>query len=145
MSSKATILSAILAASEGDTVLVAPGTYTGLANKNISFGGKNLTLKSTGGPEQTLIDCEGSGRGVYIHQGETNNAVIVGFSITGGNISVKSSEDGCIYGGTLVNCRIYGNHTQAEWSSSKIGGGVCRATLIDCQIYDNHVTINSGL
>jgi hypothetical protein len=30
----------------GDTVLVAPGSYTGAGNKSLNFQGKNLTLAS---------------------------------------------------------------------------------------------------
>ena len=47
-----TIQSAINASANGDTVLVAPGTYA----ENINFSGKAITVTSEGGPEVTLID-----------------------------------------------------------------------------------------
>ena len=42
----------INAASDGDTVLVLPGTYI----ENINFLGKAITLMSSDGPEVTTID-----------------------------------------------------------------------------------------
>jgi len=85
-----TIQAGIDAALESDTVLVAPGTYTGDGNRDIDFGGKNLILVSENGPEVTIIDCEGSvdeevtHRGFVFTNGETSSSVVSGFTITHG-------------------------------------------------------------
>ena len=55
-----TIQAGIDAAADGDTVLVADGTYTGDGNRDIDFGGKSIVLKSENGPVLTVIDCEGN-------------------------------------------------------------------------------------
>src|SRR5438105_2915338 len=47
-----TIQAAIAAAQNGDTVLVAPGTY----GENINFQGKLITVRSEAGPDLTIID-----------------------------------------------------------------------------------------
>src|SRR5882757_8077823 len=47
-----TIQAAIDTAIDGDTVLVAPGTYV----ENIDFRGKAITVTSSGGPATTTID-----------------------------------------------------------------------------------------
>ena len=57
MLSFATIQELIDAASDGDIILVEPGTYV----ENINFNGKNVTLRSSGGPEITIIDGNQNG------------------------------------------------------------------------------------
>ncbi|MCP4679609.1 MAG: hypothetical protein GY854_29775, partial [Deltaproteobacteria bacterium] len=65
-----TIQEGINAAATGDTVLIADGTYTGEGNRDISFGGKAITVTSVNGAESTIIDCEYSGRGFIFDNGE---------------------------------------------------------------------------
>jgi hypothetical protein len=79
-----TIQEGIDAAVNADTVLVADGIYTGEGNKNLDFGGKAITVQSENGPEKTIIDCEGTGRGYYFHSGEHSSSVIRGFTIKNG-------------------------------------------------------------
>lgn len=87
-----TIQAAINAAVNGDTVLVAPGTYL----ENINFRGKNIVVTSTffltNDPSiisSTIIDGSNpsqpdSGSCVIICRGEDSTAVLQGFSITRG-------------------------------------------------------------
>ncbi len=78
---------ALSAASSGDTVLVAPGTYTGSANRDLDFGGQNIVLMTASGRDSVVIDCQGLGRGFYLHSGEGAGAVIDGFVVTNGYAS----------------------------------------------------------
>ncbi len=126
----ATIQAAVSAASNGDTVLIADGTYTGPGNVDIDFGGKNITVTSQHGAASTIIDCGGSAstnhRGFYLHSGETS-AVISGLTIQhgyeGNNINssgVVSTGGGLYISGSRVsvqNCVIKNN------TASGYGGG----------------------
>lgn len=75
-----TIQSGINAANNGDTVLVAPGTYI----ENINFNGKAITVTSSGGPSVTVIDGNANGPVVTFATGETTTSVLLGFTIQNG-------------------------------------------------------------
>lgn len=76
----ATIQAAIDAAADGDTVLVAPGTYV----ERIDFGGKAITVEGAEGPDVTTIDGNEKGPVVTFENGEDWNSVLRGFTITNG-------------------------------------------------------------
>ncbi len=78
---QATIQAAINAASDGDTVLVAPGTYY----ENINFMGKAITVTSSGGPDVTRLDGGATATVVIFNSGEGRGSVLNGFTITNGN------------------------------------------------------------
>ncbi len=93
---KPTIQAGINAASNGDTVLVAPGTYY----ENIRFYGKAIVVTSSGGPGVTTIDggSKGGLATVVFADGETNNSVISNFTIRGGgDAAFSGTSDGGIY------------------------------------------------
>jgi hypothetical protein len=83
---------AIDAASEGDTVLVMAGTYTGTGNVDLDFGGTNITLQSEG-QFQAIIDCEDADntRAFSFHSGEDSTSVVRWFRIENGSVN---ADDG---------------------------------------------------
>ena len=109
-----TIQEMINTAEEGDTVLVAQGTYTGEGNRDLDFYGKNIVLLSADGPEYTIIDCEYSGRGFYLSSGESMYAVISGFTIRN---SIYADKGGCVYiknsSPSIENCFIIDGTSQS--------------------------------
>ena len=65
-----TIQGGIGAASDGDTVLVADGIYTGWGNRDIDLMGKAITVRSENGPENCIIDCELSELRAFVVQSD---------------------------------------------------------------------------
>ncbi len=78
-----TVQAAVNAVPNGGTVLVSPGIYAGTGNYDIQFG-KNITLQGVSGPNSTIIECGGLGRGFLINQGESQALHIDGFTIRNG-------------------------------------------------------------
>jgi parallel beta-helix repeat protein len=87
---QSTIQAAINAAKNGDTVLVAPGTYF----ENINFGGKAITVKSSGGNKVTIIDGGHANSVVTFDTGEGRKSVLHGFTIQNGDGGASSSYEG---------------------------------------------------
>ena len=157
-----TIQGGLDAAAEGDTVLVAAGTYTGLGNRDLDFGGFDRVLMSEEGADATVIDCESASGGLYFDDRESPAAVVSGFTITRGwgdggiyciyssptimNCSIVANQDFGIYSfdafPTVLNCTISGNY------SPNNGGGVsCNrspATLENCEIVLNAANSRGG-
>jgi len=102
---QSTISAAIAVANNGDTVLVAPGTY----KENIALMGKSITVTSTGGAAVTIIDGQQMGTVVTFNQGEGRGTVLSGFTIQNG----LASDGGGIYLGatspTITNNIIQNN------------------------------------
>jgi len=80
-----TIQAGIDAAQDGDTVLVADGTYQGVGNYDLDFLGKAITVRSANGPNRCVIDCEELGLGFYFRTDEGPDAVVQGFTIAAGH------------------------------------------------------------
>jgi parallel beta-helix repeat protein len=147
------IQSAMDAATNGDTILVAPGTYTGVRNRNIDFKGKNIVLLSQSGPESTILDCEDLGDGILLRQGETSSAVIQGFTIRRASQAVTCIESSprimdCIITDNTSGIALSGSSAQirnctVSRSSSSMGGSAVYigegsiATVENCIIERN--------
>jgi len=144
------IQAAIDDANDGDTVLVADGTYTGDGNRDIDFHGKAITVRSENGPKNCIIDCNGTEaephRGFYFHSGEGPDSVLSGLTVTKG----YAAEGGGICSNanpSIENCIIIGNVARL-W-----GGGISwvaptphrSAGLSRCIIAGNRADSGGGI
>jgi hypothetical protein len=85
-----TIQSAINAATDGATVLVAPGIY----RENIDFRGKAITVTSESGPEVTMIDGRNVDSVVLFTSGEGRGSILNGFTLQNGSAAPNRSYEG---------------------------------------------------
>lgn len=131
---------ALDAAAEGDEIIAADGVYRGEGNRGLSYGGKDIILRSANGPHACTIDCEYADRGVAFDLGETLAAELRGFTITrgaaqyGGGIDI--AEDSAA---TVRDCRVVRCQIRAD--NHGFGGGVrvdgSLAHFADCLIAEN--------
>lgn len=134
-----TIQAGIDAASDGDEVVVAMGTYNETA---INFNGKTITLRSSDGPEVTIIDGNRTGTVVLFLSGEGPETSIQGFTITGG---VGSNGGGmwvhASSSPTIADCVFRDN-------IASIGGGMLclgPATVTGCRFEGNTAFSGGGM
>ena len=144
-----TIQEGIDAAFEGEEVVVVEGTYVGIGNRNLNFGGKAITVRSTDPDDPdvvaaTVVNCDYKGRGFYFGNNEDANSVLAGLTIKnaaregepppplqGAGILCSSSP-------TIINCTITNNH-----SACADGAGIYNSgdpTLINCTFSNNHAS-----
>jgi parallel beta-helix repeat protein len=100
----------------GGTVLVAPGTYSGPDNCNIGgFGEKPVDIVSSGGPDVTIIDCQGDYRGFFYDMYALGGTLLEGFTIRNANGS--GDEAGAVScwstSPTIRNCIMEGGSVKA--------------------------------
>jgi len=134
-----TIQTAIDNAVDTDEIIVAQGTYF----EKVNFGGKAITVRSSGGPAVTTINAAAPRISVVkFVSGEGPTTVLDGFTITGANNNggpgglelVGSSP-------TITNCIVAGN--------TGLGGGMendnSSPTVINCIFSDNTATNGGGM
>lgn len=143
-----TIQSAIVAASNGDEVVVAPGIY----NEAIDFLGKEIAVVSAAGAEKTILDGVGLTTSVVrCVSGETAATRLEGFTIRKGWRGSPLPQNPIIFlGGGLValnssptieNCRFIDNR-------SDYGGGAyfyfSNSVVRGCLFHMNQASADGG-
>lgn len=127
---RATIQGAIDAAVDGDTVLVAAGTY----RENINFKGKNIAVRSAGGPESTIIDGNNDGS-VVVFASEETVAVLDGFTIrngsefTGGGIAIAGASPTISHNKILTNRADFGGGIFVQYGAPLIQGNTISGNI----------------
>jgi parallel beta-helix repeat protein/predicted outer membrane repeat protein len=143
-----TIQEAIDAASDGDEIRVAPGTYTGAGNQVVDMLGKAVWLHSSDGPEATIISGMDKRRGIRCENAEQNNTIIEGFTISDCQSSCCGAGISCYPGSpTIKNCIIIENHSEQGGGGiycRTVGSEVSNPAIINCRIENNVAGSNGG-
>ncbi|MBW1757901.1 MAG: right-handed parallel beta-helix repeat-containing protein [Deltaproteobacteria bacterium] len=133
------------AASDGDTVLVMPGTYSGAGNRNLDFFATDCVLASSGGARSVTIDCGGETRGFYFGGIVTAACVVDGFTITNGYAQFGPGGGMYIYNcsPTIRNCVITANVT-ADWGGGVYCTGNAGPSFTGCTFSNNQAQFGAG-
>lgn len=149
-----TIQAAADSCSHGDSVLVAPGTYTwsnqGTGNDygliHILRGSADMVIVSEAGPQVTFIDAQGQGRVIFF-QGETE-LTVDGFTIRNGVAPLNGNFVGGGFAAHLSspvvrNCFFRnnsGNSGGAYWY-----GGVGAPIIENCLFENNNASVGGAV
>ena len=126
---------------EEHVVLVAAATYTGNGNRDVTFYGKNLKLRSVAGPEITIIDGENvyGHRAFFLDGGEDASSWIDGFTVR--NFYHHDSSGAAFYlhnsSPTIKNCVFESNY-------AKYGGTVLYVYQSDPELENCVLLSNSS-
>jgi len=136
------IQEAIDAACDGDAVIVLDGTYTGDGNRDLNFGGREITVRSENGPTTCIINAEGTDidphRGFIFQSGEGADSIVEGFTIkngyaaNGGGIACENSSSPTI------------SHNIITGNTATDGGGIACHDNSAPAITNNTITSNTG-
>ncbi|MBN2211414.1 MAG: chitobiase/beta-hexosaminidase C-terminal domain-containing protein, partial [Sedimentisphaerales bacterium] len=159
----------------GVTIIIQPGVYTGSGNRNIIFNGKNIVLRSTDPTDpqvvqDTVIDCQGGGRGIIMQNAESTEVQLRGLTISNGYSSSGGAGIYCVGASPVIEyCRFLNctaathgggifldggaagvHHSYICGCHAIYGGGVymknyASPSLEHCLIVDNTATSGGGL
>ena len=145
------IQDAINACIDGDAVVIMPGTYY---EHDISLGGRKITVSGSNPDDagvvgNTIIDCDGDGRGFVFSLGETADSVVTGLTITNGNAFTVGGVGGGIYcynnsSPTISKCVITGNEAGLFGGGIAVGNSGSSPWIVGCIITANTANIGGG-
>jgi hypothetical protein len=135
-----TIQDAVNAVVTGDVIELSNGTFTGNGNRDVSFLGKAITIRSQGGAANCIVNAAGSTFDLHVgfrfESDEGATSVLQGVTVRGGNptgLQVSSSP-------IVRDCVITDNH-DAGYHTTGDGGGIACGLgapyFIGCTISNN--------
>ena len=143
---KETIQAAIDASSAEDLILVAPGTYAPITTDN-----KAITIQSTDGADNTIIDGDGKSRCAFLGTSTNECATVLrGFTLTNGYLYISTTGNGVrgagARGGTIKDCAIVGCRIGGGFGGcGGDGGGAADARISRCVIDDCKALAGGGV
>ena len=134
---------AVTVANTGQTIIVADGVYSGLANRNVDLTGLALDIQSVNGPGSTTIDCETLGRAFYVEDATPGlTSRVKGFTIinglVNGAVQTPGFNGGAMYidnSDTIVErCILQDNEASRGGALYILGSD---AHVLDCNFVSN--------
>jgi parallel beta-helix repeat protein len=144
------IQAAIDAAGDGDTVLIAPGKYTGPGNRNIDLKGKRITVRSTNPAnpqivDATVIDCQGLAPAFMLRTGEGPDSVIAGLTITNGRSTIGAGIYCLIGVNPVIQDCVITNCSAFLGGGAIACGGDSGPAIVNCTMTNNSALMGGAL
>lgn len=130
------IQGAIDASTDGDTILIGPGSY----DESLNTGGKNITLRGINGYPQTILDPGGDSATLLTINGGETGLLIEGMTFRNGQNS-SMTEINNDSTADFVSCRWLGG-TASSGAGLLMSGATVSFT--DCQWLSNQTTNTGG-
>ncbi len=130
-------------ASEGDTIRVLPGIYTGAHNHHISGRGTNLVfLADTTRYSPVVVECGDTTAAFYFSYQEDATTLVHGFTIQngydqgGGGMRITNSSP------TIENCVFLNNHAYSRGGAIHVSGS--SSSITNCVFRGNSAADRGG-
>ncbi|MCP4548829.1 MAG: T9SS type A sorting domain-containing protein [bacterium] len=138
----ATIQDAVDGVLDNGTILLAGGTYTGEGNRDIEFGGRDLSVIGLGDdPANAIIDCNGSSgdphRAFLILNGSAAGSHLANFTITGGWTDDSAGAIGLDNVELTLEALVFEGNSANYSDGGAIASNHSRLTIEDCLFLDN--------
>ena len=135
------------AVSDGGTVWViasfgGPVTFRGAGNRNLDFGGKNITLWAVLGPDLISIDCEGADRAILLSTGTDSTSHIIGFTFLNGHSTDGGGAIRCDGESPWISDCVFRNNSAPNGGAIMLAQGPTRIT--NCAFYANSASNRGG-
>ncbi|MDP2306157.1 MAG: hypothetical protein Q8P18_09015 [Pseudomonadota bacterium] len=135
-----TIQAGIELAVSGDTVEVAPGTYT----EDLDFQARTIAVEGRGGAAVTLLNGTGTSSVVRIDSGEGEGTRLAGFTISGGD-ATESAETTEAGGGLYVSAApVELDDLIFRDNAAGYGGGAMLSSVVGARISNSVFEGNSA-
>ena len=136
------IQAAIALAQDNDRILVGPGLWA----ERIDFLGKSITVQSTAGAAQTVIDGAGA-TGFVVSMGHGGEAALTGFTVTGGFGEGGSLGAGPGGGIEIIGASAALSNLVIETNQGVLGGGISSIdshTVVSATLFRDNQSLQGG-
>lgn len=138
-----TIQAAIDACVDGDSVVIADGTYTGLGNQLLDFQGKSILVTSANGPARCILDGQQAASLVFLDKGP-GLAHLRGLTFRRGS----GSTGGAVFMRNLAEARFEAcvftdNHASIRGGAVAVEEAA-NVHFVGCQFTDNSAANRGG-
>jgi hypothetical protein len=139
------IQAAVDAASNGDEIVVMPGTYTSSGSYVVNMNGKEVLLRSQEGPQSTIVSGQNQRTVFYCGNNETTSTIISGFTITQGSGSQGGGIRCEVSSPRIENCRIVDNYAGQGGGIACLGSNSDMGEIVNCVFKNNEAYFGGAI